>query len=49
MRSLQDKVKMTDKFHCIECAGKARDYDCATCDGKGNPKEVVKSSKKKTK
>jgi len=41
---------MVDKFHCEECAGKARDYDCSTCDGKGNPKKVekpVKKSKKK--
>jgi len=40
---------MADKFHCYECAGyaKAKGDICETCDGEGNPKEVVKSSKKK--
>jgi len=35
---------MEEKFHCYECAGtgKARGYDCLTCDGEGNPKPVIK-------
>jgi len=43
---LQEQVKMVDKFHCEECAGKAsaKGEECATCDGKGNPK--AKESKK---
>jgi len=49
MLLLQEQVKMADKFHCEECAGKARDYDCSTCDGKGNPKVVEKKSSKKSK
>jgi len=44
---------MADKKdnHCYECAGKgkARGYECATCDGEGNlkPVPVEKSSKKR--
>ncbi len=40
---------MTDKFHCTECAGKAkaREEECSTCDGKGNLKPIEESSKKK--
>jgi len=35
---------MADKFHCYECAGKAKAKGeiCSTCDGEGNPKEVAK-------
>ena len=42
---------MAEKFHCYECAGKgkARGYECSTCDGEGNPKKPVKSSKKSSK
>jgi len=38
-----------EKFHCYECAGKgkARGYECNTCDGEGNLKKVEKSTKKK--
>jgi DnaJ-class molecular chaperone len=39
-----------DKFHCYECAGKAKakGEECSTCDGEGNPK-TVKSPAKKSK
>jgi DnaJ-class molecular chaperone len=38
-----------DKFHCEECAGKAKakGEECFTCDGEGNLKKKVESSKKK--
>jgi len=39
---------MADKFHCYECAGKAkaRGDICNTCDGEGNPKVIPKESSK---
>ena len=41
---------METKFHCIECAGFAKEKGevCSTCDGEGNElKKPVKSKKKK--
>jgi len=40
---------MADKFHCEECAGlaKAREEECSTCDGEGNPTPVDSSKKKR--
>jgi len=40
-----------EKFHCYECGGfaKAKGETCNTCDGEGNPKPVLKVSRKSRK
>lgn len=42
---------MEEKFHCYECAGKAKEKGeiCFTCDGEGNPKVIPKESSKSKK